>query len=194
MQFQFIAHMSHFLKKSQNGIPFVILASLLLFPCCTRAFLTRIYSTPLSMAVESIWLIQMPDLTTLPLEQLLHRCPPLTQPLTPEDEAAWQELQRRALLQRNDAAWDVLVAQLWSVIFIWIYERAPDTAPATAELLTQQTIWAFRQEQIPNGPMRNSSGLPASSTDDLLQFGPPSHLFPPIVAQLHHCLNRLLAD
>jgi hypothetical protein len=136
----------------------------------------------------------MPDLTTIPLDQLLQRCPPLTHTLSPDAEAAWQELQRRALLQRNDAAWDALVVQLWSVIFIWIYERVPDIVPADAELLTQKTIWAFRQEQIPDGPMLNSSGLPASSTDDSFQFDQPTHLFPSIVAQLHHCLNRLLAD
>ena len=137
--------------------------------------------------------MQMPELTTIPLEQLLQHCPPLTQPLSLDAEAAWQELQRRALLQRNDAALDALVAQLWSAIFIWMYERMPDIVPADAELLTQKTIWAFRQEQIPDGPMRNSSGLPASSADDPFQFDQPSHLFPPIVVQLHHCLNRLLA-
>ncbi len=134
----------------------------------------------------------MPDLTTIPLEQLLQYCPPLTQPLSPDAEAAWQELQRRALLQRNDAAWDALVAQLWSAIFIWIYERMPDIVPADAELLTQKTIWAFRQEQIPDGPRSSLSDASPSPTTALSSHSRSYHQFPSIVNQLQQCLTGLL--
>ena len=137
----------------------------------------------------------MPDLTTLPLNQLLQRCPPLTQPLSHADEAAWAELERRAFYERSDAAWDALVGRLWSTVIAWLYIQKPDLAPADAELVTQRTIWAFYQERIsatpfeqPNDPYATPALPPLTSQDGTGAFPIPS-----IVTQLQHCLARSLS-
>ncbi|MCB0124084.1 MAG: hypothetical protein KDE58_17640 [Caldilineaceae bacterium] len=131
----------------------------------------------------------MPDLTTVPLPQLLASCRPLTQQLAPADEAVWRELLRRALLQRNDSAWDALVQRLWPVVLHWTYLGLPDTSPAEVERVAQLAIWTFLQEQLAsNVPSASSpnAGVAVADTDETAT-SPPS-----IAAQLQQVLQRLL--
>jgi len=81
------------------------------------------------------------------LGQLTLYCPPLLHATSVEEQGAWRELQRRALVEQNPAAWDALVIRLWSSLLFWIYERAPDLAPAAAEGLAQRTLYEFRRRQ-----------------------------------------------
>lgn len=120
----------------------------------------------------------MPDPTTLPLDELLSHCPPLTQTQTTENAVAWHELERRAFHLQNDAAWDALVDRLWPSVLTWIYAYIPDLPPATAEQLAQQTILALRQQQ------RRPLSSPTSAADS-----PQSTLS----SQISHILLHLLA-
>lgn len=112
----------------------------------------------------------MLDLTTIPLEQLLQYCQPLSAQLTPIAEAAWRELLRRSLLQRNDSAWDALVQRLWPYVLHWIYSRRPDWSPTDVERLAQVTIWTFLQEyhvtpltnELSDGPTGNGMREPSA--------------------------------
>ena len=89
----------------------------------------------------------MPDFRCLPLSQLILYCPALLQTTTAESRVAWLELYRRALVEQNQAAWDALMIRRWPVILSWIYTRAPEVAPSTAERLAQQTISEFQRQQ-----------------------------------------------
>ena len=117
----------------------------------------------------------MSDFSLLPLEQLLHYCSPLTEPLLPEAQAAWHELQRRAFVEHSDAAWDALVTRLWSAVLCWLYMRVPEIAPDDAERLTQSTIWCYQHRQRIH--------LQSTSLQPLL----------PIEHQIQRCLTQLLA-
>ncbi len=90
----------------------------------------------------------MPDLTSIPLEQLLKECPPLTQRLTAAADSAWHELLQRALVDQNDAAWDALINCLWFPIFAWLYAQAPNLPPAGAERMAQQVLLALRRDAV----------------------------------------------
>lgn len=92
----------------------------------------------------------MPDFRHLPLSQLILYCPSLLQATTAESRVAWLELYRRALVQQNQAAWDALMMRLWPAILYWIYSRAPEVTPATAERFAQQTISEFQRQQSVN--------------------------------------------
>lgn len=81
----------------------------------------------------------MPDLSELPLEQLLYYCTTSLPCDQPTAAAAWQELLQRAVAG-NHAAWDALVALLWPSVLGWIYERRPDVAPAVATQVAQVVI------------------------------------------------------
>jgi len=63
-------------------------------------------------------------------------------------DAAWAELLQRALVEQNDAAWDLLVNCLWFPIIAWLYERAPNQSPATAEQIAQQVLLALRAQAL----------------------------------------------
>jgi len=89
----------------------------------------------------------MPDFRHLPLRQLIYYCPSLLQATTAENRSAWVELYRRALVEQNGAAWDALMMRLWPALLYWIYSRAPDISPATAERFAQQTISEFQRQQ-----------------------------------------------
>lgn len=88
----------------------------------------------------------MPALCELSLDQLLPHCGlPLPSRL-PLEEAAWQELQRRALAG-NDRAWDAWVSLLWPVLLAWIYHQLPDLAPTLAAELAQALLLQFNSRQ-----------------------------------------------
>ena len=89
----------------------------------------------------------MLDFRRMPLGQLILYCPPLLQVVSAEERWAWRELQRRALVEQNQAAWDALMTRLWSSVLFWIYECAPEMAPAAAERLAQLTISDFKRQQ-----------------------------------------------
>lgn len=127
----------------------------------------------------------MPDLTAMPLAELLQYCRPLTQQFVHADESAWHELLRRALVQRNDSAWDALIQRLWPIVLHWIYTDFPDTTPAEAERVAQLAIWSFLQEHpiadfSPNPNMQES----ATTSSPI----PPL----PIATQFQQILYRLL--
>jgi hypothetical protein len=117
----------------------------------------------------------MPDLTILPLDQLLHYCAPLAQPLTPLAAAAWAELLRRALREQSDAAWDALVVGLWPAVLAWVYAQRPDLAPTAAELVAQRVIFQFRGESAVSGTL--SSVTDAAALRTLLLSSILRHLF-----------------
>ena len=95
----------------------------------------------------------MPYFRRLPLGQLTLYCPPLRQTLSVEEEGAWRELQRRALGEQNPAAWDALLMRLWPTVLFAIYERTSEIPPATAELLAQRILSAFkRRHRFPVTP------------------------------------------
>ena len=104
----------------------------------------------------------MPDFRRMPLGQLILSCPPLLQIVSAKEHGAWRELQRRALVEQNPAAWDALMTRLWSSVLVWIYARAPEIAPATAELLAQRTIGEFKRRQMQM--VHSSSDLPSYET------------------------------
>lgn len=81
----------------------------------------------------------MPALCDLPLDQLLPHCRLPLPSCLPLEEAAWQELQRRALAG-NDRAWDAWVALLWPALLAWIYHQLPDLAPTLAAELAQTLL------------------------------------------------------
>ncbi len=93
----------------------------------------------------------MPDFTLLPLDQpldqLIDFCPPLLHVTSAVERRAWHELQRRALVEQNPAAWDALIVRLWPTMLLWIYTYAPELAPARAEIIAQRTISEFQQRQ-----------------------------------------------
>ena len=99
----------------------------------------------------------MSTLTALPLEQLVRRCRPLHQDLTVAEQATWRELQRRACAEGNDAAWDLLVQQIWPTVLFWIYQAWPDTSPAEAEWIAQQVIQQLRLDPQNSNPAINGS-------------------------------------
>lgn len=101
----------------------------------------------------------MPDFRRMPLGQLILYCPPLLQVLSTEERGAWRELQRRALVEQNQAAWDALMTRLWSSVLFWIYEYAPEVAPAAAELFAQRTIGEFKRQQTQT--VNHPSDLPS---------------------------------
>lgn len=127
----------------------------------------------------------MPDFRRLSLGQLTLYCPPLRQALSGEEQGAWRELQRRAFLEQNPAAWDALVMRLWPTVLVGIYNYAPELAPAAAALLAQQILHTFKQRYT---PMTTSSfrlrheqllaELQQLITQHLLK-SPPSSLLPP---------------
>lgn len=120
----------------------------------------------------------MPDLTILPLDELIRRCPPLTQLDAATDEQPWHELQRRAFAEQNDAAWDAFVAQLWPSVLTWIYTHIPDIPPAAAEQLAQQAILTLCQQQLLHfSPSHSRSSSPQ----------------PVLSAQISQILSHLLA-
>ncbi len=90
----------------------------------------------------------MPDFSLMPLHQLLRVCPPLLQVTSAADARAWQELQHRALVEQNPAAWDALLVRLWPSILFWIYANAPEMTPAVAEILAQRVIGVFKRQHI----------------------------------------------
>ncbi|MEZ4732019.1 MAG: hypothetical protein R3E79_33290 [Caldilineaceae bacterium] len=90
----------------------------------------------------------MPNFRHMPLGQLSLCCPPLLQVTSAEEQGAWWELQRRALVEQNPAAWDALLMRLWSSVLFWIYERIPDLAPAAAERVAQRAIAEFKRRQM----------------------------------------------
>lgn len=89
----------------------------------------------------------MLDFRRMPLGQLSLYCPPLRQALSPEAQGAWRELYRRALGEQNPVAWDALLIRLWPTVLFEIYARAPELTPATAEMLAQRTLSAFKRRQ-----------------------------------------------
>ena len=92
----------------------------------------------------------MPALCELSIDQLLPHCGlPLPSRL-PQGEAAWQELQRRAL-SGNDRAWDALVGLLWPALLGWIYQQLPDRAPILVAELAQCLLLQFKRRQS-HGP------------------------------------------
>ncbi|MEZ4870507.1 MAG: hypothetical protein R3C14_54765 [Caldilineaceae bacterium] len=110
----------------------------------------------------------MPDFHQLPLDQLLLTCPPLLQIATPVEAAAWRELLRRALVERNDGAWDALVLRLWTAVLFWVYARVPEIPPAAAELYTHRTLWEFRRRHL-HSTMSQPRLLDAVTITALLQ-------------------------
>src|SRR5262245_31422405 len=58
---------------------------------------------------------------------------------------ACRELAYRALCDGNDAAWDLLVVQLWPLILRWLYASDPELTPAAAEALGYRLLWRFRR-------------------------------------------------
>ena len=119
----------------------------------------------------------MPDFRRMPLGQLILYCPPLLQVLSGEERGAWRELQRRALVEQNQSAWDALVTRLWSSVLFWIYESAPEIAPAAAERLAQRTISDFKRQQTQK----------VNSPTDL-----PSH--EALIHSLNESIAKLLAE
>jgi hypothetical protein len=98
----------------------------------------------------------MPDLRQLPLDGLIAHCPPLRLVISAQERAAWAELQRRALCNGNSAAWDLLLLRSWSTLLFWIYEQAPETAPARAEQLAQQVLHNYKRLHRRNTPYLRS--------------------------------------
>jgi hypothetical protein len=88
----------------------------------------------------------MPDFRRLPLSQLIHYCPSLLQVTSAETRSAWVELYRRALVEQNQAAWDALMIRLWPSLLYWIYARAPEISPATAERVAQRAIRELKRQ------------------------------------------------
>jgi len=142
----------------------------------------------------------MPDLTAIPLEDLLQHCRPLTQQLTPIAEAAWRELLRRSLLQRNDSAWDALVQRLWPFVLHWIYSRCPNDSPAAVEEVAQRTIWAFLQAYQAPPPLGEPLNEPADNLTENRMAHPSSFSSSfftepdSIVLQLQRILEELLHE
>jgi len=90
----------------------------------------------------------MPDFRRMPIGQLTLYCPTLLQVISVEEQGAWRELQRRAWVEQNAAAWDALLTRLWPSVLFWIYDRVPDLAPAAAELVAQRAIAEFKRRQM----------------------------------------------
>ncbi len=110
----------------------------------------------------------MPDFRRMSLNQLRAFCPPLLQVTSAVERDAWAELQQRALVAQNPAAWDLLLLCLWPSLLSWIYAYAPETSPAVARRFALRVLCQFQRQQL----------------------APISHTT--LIVQLHHTVIQLL--
>ena len=92
------------------------------------------------------------ELQNRPLDELIRRCRNGLEDRAVGGEEL-SELIRRAIEDRNDAAWDALVGLLRPQILSWLYSVEPqredrsalDVAPSNAEYLVYRALQHFRQ-------------------------------------------------